>query len=75
MTVPGPSSTSACESGMNPAAATGNGFYGAFQFLPATWAAAGGTGMPNQHSWHYQAVIAVRWMHVAGASQWPVCGR
>ena len=66
--------TGACESGNNPATATGNGYYGAFQFLPSTWWAAGGTGMPNQHSWHYQAVIAVHWMHRAGASQWPVCG-
>ena len=68
-------STSSCESGMNPATNTGNGFYGAFQFLVSTWHAAGGTGYPHQHSWHYQAVIAVRWMHVAGAGQWPVCGR
>lgn len=26
-----------CETGMNPATNTGNGFYGAFQFMPATW--------------------------------------
>ena len=67
-------STGACESGNNPATATGNGFLGAFQFLQSTWQAAGGTGSPNQHSWHYQAVIAVRWMHKAGDEQWPVCG-
>ena len=66
--------TGACESGNNPATATGNGYYGAFQFLPSTWYAAGGTGDPHQHSWHYQAVIAVGWMHRAGAGQWPVCG-
>ncbi len=67
-------STSSCESGMNPSTNTGNGFLGAFQFLQSTWSAAGGTGSPTQHSWEYQAVIAVRWMHVAGAGQWPVCG-
>lgn len=67
-------STSQCESGMNPATNTGNGFYGAFQFVLSTWYAAGGTGNPAQHSWHFQAVVAVRWMHIAGASQWPVCG-
>jgi hypothetical protein len=67
-------STSSCESGMNPATNTGNGFFGGFQFMLSTWAAAGGTGNPAQHSWHYQAVIAVRWMHTAGAGQWPVCG-
>jgi hypothetical protein len=68
-------STGACESGNNPATATGNGYYGAFQFLPSTWWAAGGSGMPNQHSWPYQAVIAVHWAWKAGVSQWPVCGR
>ena len=67
-------STGACESGNSPATATGNGYYGAFQFLPSTWWAAGGTGLPSQHSWHFQAVIAVRWMYRAGAGQWPVCG-
>lgn len=67
-------STGACESGNNPATNTGNGFYGAFQFVMSTWYAAGGTGSPTAHSWHYQAVIAVRWMHRAGAGQWPVCG-
>lgn len=66
--------TSTCEAHMNPATNTGNGFYGAFQFMVGTWHSAGGTGYPNQHSWHYQAVIAVRWMHIAGAGQWPVCG-
>ena len=69
-------STSSCESGMNPAAHNPSGIYhGAFQFLLSTWWAAGGTGDPHQHSWAYQAVVAVRWLHVAGAGQWPVCGR
>ena len=68
-------STGACESGNNPATNTGNSYFGAFQFLPSTWWAAGGTGYPHQHSWHFQAVVAVRWMHRAGAGQWPICGR
>jgi hypothetical protein len=68
-------STGACESGNNPATNTGNGYHGAHQWLISTWHAAGGTGLPEQHSWYYQAVIAVRWMHVAGTGQWPVCGR
>jgi Transglycosylase-like domain len=67
-------STGACESGNTATTSTGNGYHGAFQFAPSTWWAAGGTGYPEQHSWHYQAVVAVRWMHRAGASQWPVCG-
>jgi hypothetical protein len=69
-------STSYCETGgtLNPATATGNGFYGAFQFVLSTWWAAGGTGYPHHHSWHYQAVIAVRWLYREGDEQWPVCG-
>ena len=66
-------STSSCESGMNPTTATGNGFLGAFQFLPSTWAMAGGTGLPNQHSWHYQAWIAVHWRMRSSQAQWPNC--
>lgn len=67
-------STGACESGNNPGTNTGNGFHGAFQFVLSTWWSAGGTGTPEQHSWSYQAVVAVGWMHRAGAGQWPVCG-
>lgn len=68
-------STSSCESGMNPKATDPSGIYlGAFQFLLSTWHSAGGTGDPRQHSWFYQAVVAVRWMHGHGAGQWPVCG-
>jgi hypothetical protein len=66
--------TSACESGKNPAANTGNGFYGAFQFMLSTWHMAGGTGSPHMKSWYEQAVVAVRWRNRAGAGQWPVCG-
>jgi len=68
-------STGACESGNDPAKETGNGFVGAFQFLPSTWYAAGGQGWPSAHSWAYQAVIAVRLMLREGAGHWPVCGR
>lgn len=66
--------TARCESGNDPWINTGNGYYGAVQWLPATWVAAGGWGLPTQHGRHEQAVIAVGWMHKAGASQWPVCG-
>lgn len=48
--------------------------YGAFGFRMKDWRAAGGTSFPHHHSWHYQAVKAVGWMHKAGRSQWPVCG-
>ena len=68
-------STGACESGNNPTAATGNGYYGAHQWLPSTWAAADSTGIwVTLTSWYHQAVVAVRWRRVAGDEQWPVCG-
>lgn len=52
----------------------GNGYWGAFQFTPGTWYAAGGKQPAYLTSWHEQAVRAVRWMHAEGASHWPVCG-
>ena len=67
--------TSVCESGRNPRIATGNGFYGAHQWLPSTWRAAGGRGLPTTTSIYEQDVRAVRWRNVAGRGQWPVCGR
>lgn len=57
--------------------ATGNGYYGATQWLPATWHSAGGSGLPTQHTLHEQLVRTVRWAHTAGSSQWStsqVCG-
>ena len=65
--------TGACESGNRAATYTGNGFSGAFQFLPSTWWMAGGQGLPHQHSWHYQAWIAVHWRMRSSQSQWPNC--
>lgn len=49
---------------------TGNGYYGSTQWLPSTWHAAGGSGLPTQHSLHEQLVRTVRWAHIAGSSQW-----
>lgn len=38
-----------CESGMDPTTNTGNGFYGAFQFLPSTWRSiTGRDDMPHE---------------------------
>ena len=65
--------TGACESGNNPATYTGNGFSGAFQFLPVRGGWPAGPGYPHQHSWHYQAWIAVHWRMRSSQSQWPVC--
>jgi hypothetical protein len=67
-------STARCESGNDPWINTGNGYFGAVQWLPSTWQAAGGTGLPIHHGRHEQGVRGVRWMHRAGRGQWPVCG-
>jgi Transglycosylase-like domain len=68
--------TSSCETGgtNDPATSTGNGFYGAFQWVPSTWWAAGGDRWPTLASWHHQAVLAVRFMLRHGDEHWPVCG-
>ena len=67
-------STGACESGNNPGTSTGNGFYGAFQWVPSTWWHAGGDRWPTFASWHHQAVLAVRYMLAYGDEHWPNCG-
>jgi hypothetical protein len=65
----------ACESGGNPAADTGNGFYGKYQFDLGTWQSVGGTGNPAQASEAEQDRRAATLYARAGASPWPVCGR
>jgi hypothetical protein len=64
----------ACESGGNPGADTGNGFYGKYQFTLSTWQAVGGTGNPAQASEAEQDRRAAQLYAQAGAGQWPVCG-
>ena len=61
------------ESGGNPAANSGNGFYGAFQFTLASWQAAGGpAGLPSNYplsvQLHYAEVLQAR----SGWGNWPV---
>jgi len=65
----------ACESGGNPAANTGNGFYGKFQFDLSTWQSVGGTGNPAAASEAEQNRRAAILYARAGSSPWPVCGR
>jgi hypothetical protein len=65
----------ACESGGNPSADTGNGFYGKFQFTMETWQSVGGTGNPAAASEAEQNRRAAMLYAHAGASPWPVCGR
>jgi hypothetical protein len=65
----------ACESGGNPAADTGNGFFGKYQFDQSTWASVGGTGNPAAASEAEQNRRAALLYAREGASPWPVCGR
>jgi hypothetical protein len=65
----------ACESGANPAADTGNGFFGKYQFTLQTWASVGGSGNPARASEAEQDRRAALLYAREGASPWPVCGR
>jgi LysM repeat protein len=62
-----------CESGGNWHINTGNGYYGGLQFLPSTWRAVGGTGLPHQHSREEQIKRAQILLERAGWGQWPAC--
>jgi hypothetical protein len=64
-----------CESGANPATNTGNGYYGAFQFLASTWWSVGGTGLPHEHSYETQRHFAQILQARSGWGQWPACAR
>jgi len=64
-----------CESGGNPSANTGNGFYGKYQFTMSTWASVGGRGNPAAASEAEQDRRAAMLYARAGSSPWPVCGR
>jgi hypothetical protein len=76
-------STSWCESGHRAHTSTGNGFYGAFQFLPRTWYASmryvaprlRTSRMPHVLRWEHQAVVAIALARNESPSHWPVCGR
>lgn len=65
----------ACESSGNWSADTGNGYYGGLQFLPSTWRAFGGTGMPDDASKAEQIRVAQRTLAAQGPGAWPVCSR
>lgn len=64
-----------CESGDNYRADTGNGYFGAYQFSPATWHGLGFHGRPD----HAHAVTqnrAARKLHARdGWGAWPACAR
>jgi hypothetical protein len=74
--------TGNCESGNNPTTNTGNGFLGAFQYVPSTWWSAPNTGggignaheLPHNESWKTQAVVTIKLARRDGTSHWPNCG-
>ena len=62
-----------CESGGNPQANTGNGFYGMYQFTLETWHSLGGTGYPHEADAATQTAMAKKLQAQAGWGQWPGC--
>jgi hypothetical protein len=64
-----------CESSGNWAINTGNGYFGGLQFLPSTWRANGGTGMPHNASREEQIRVAENVLRTQGIGAWPTCGR
>ena len=64
-----------CESGGNYTTNTGNGFYGAYQFLPRTWRGLGFPGLPHQAPPEMQDEAARKLQARSGWGQWPVCSR
>ena len=64
-----------CESGGNPRAVNGAGYYGLFQFDLQTWRSVGGSGNPANASASEQYSRAKALYAQRGAAPWPVCGR
>lgn len=64
-----------CESGGNPRANTGNGFYGLLQFSLATWRSVGGSGLPSDAPADEQITRAKVLQARSGWGQWPACSR
>lgn len=65
-----------CEAGGRWSANTGNGYYGGLQFLPSTWRAYGGQGMPHEASREQQIAVAERLLAATGgrySRSWPSC--
>lgn len=64
-----------CESTNNYRKNTGNGFYGAYQFLPSTWRSLGYSGMPHLAEPAVQDEAAKKLQRRSGWGQWPACSR
>jgi hypothetical protein len=56
-------------SAVNPSSGAG----GRYQIMPSTWAAYGGTGLPQDASPAEQTAVAMRIMHSQGLSAWVIC--
>jgi soluble lytic murein transglycosylase-like protein len=63
-----------CESGGDPAAVNGAGYYGKYQFDLGTWASLGGSGSPAEAPESEQDYRAALLYSRAGSSPWPICG-
>jgi hypothetical protein len=64
-----------CESGDNYRADTGNGYYGAYQFVPSTWHSLGFKGRPDLARAAVQNRAARKEHSVAGWTAWPECSK
>jgi Transglycosylase-like domain len=64
-----------CESGGRYTVNSGNGFYGAYQFVPRTWRSLGYPGLPHQAPPEMQDEAARKLQARSGWGQWPVCSR
>jgi hypothetical protein len=63
------------ESGDNYGENTGNGYYGAYQFLESTWLEIGGSGYPDQAPPAVQDAMAQTLQSMEGWTPWPVTSR
>ena len=64
-----------CESGGRYDINTGNGFFGAYQFVPSTWRSLGFPGMPHNAPPGMQDEAAQKLQARSGWGQWPACTR
>ncbi|MGI9017536.1 MAG: transglycosylase family protein [Euzebya sp.] len=64
-----------CESSGDWHINTGNGYYGGVQFLPESWAAVGGQGLPHENSREEQIYRATLLWQIQGWEAWPQCAR
>lgn len=64
-----------CESRGRYGIASGNGFFGAYQFDLTTWRGVGGSGLPSDASPSEQDARALALWRLRGSQPWPVCGQ